>query len=411
MIAADIRSLEVAFAAPCQQPLPVVLKRGDGAYVYDVNGNAYIDMASAVAVLNFGHSHPKLLAALMQQASELTASSRLFFHEHLGTFLAKACKLTKQDQAIAMNTGVEAVETAIKVVRKWGYQKKGIPENSAQIISCHGNFHGRTIATISMSSHHQYQHQFGPLIPGMTVIPYNDVNALKAAITDQTVAFFVEAIQGEGGVQIPDSGYLKACETICREANVLLICDEIQTGMGRTGQYFAYEHDAVDPDGVLLGKALGGGILPVSLFLAKHSVMSVLKPGDHGSTFGGNPLASRVACAALDLLVDEQLAVEAATKGAYFLKQLQSIQSPLIKNIRGRGFMIGMEFHTHLITSKTVCLQFLENGLLSIDTRGNVLRLLPPLIIGRESLDQAVHIIEKSLYHLEKEKCVSECSS
>lgn len=393
----DIIAIEAIHCAPIHKPLQVVLSKGEGVYVYDQQGKRYLDMATGVSVLNFGHCHPRIIDALVKQANTLTATSRHFYHDKLAAFLQKACEITGYDKAVCMNSGAEAVETAIKIARKWGYQHKQIAENKAEIIVCDGNFHGRTITTISMSSEPKYKDKFGPLTPGFKLIPYNDLPALENAITANTVAFLVEPIQGESGVKIPDADYLKKCEQLCHQHNVLLICDEIHAGLGRAGKVLACEHDHVKPDLVLLGKSLGGGILPVSLVLGKAEIMDVFQLGDHGSTYGGNPVAAAVGLAALDVLMDEQLALRALENGAYFIDELKKIHSPLLKEIRGKGLFIGIEINTSLISSREVCLKLLTAGLLSINTRNTTLRLLPPLIINKLQIDEAVDIIRQTL--------------
>lgn len=404
----DVKQIESTYSAATHNPLPVVLTKGEGIYVWDQQGKRYLDMGSAVSVVSLGHQHPRLMKALIEQASLITVTSRLFFNDKLGLFLKKACEITRQDKAIPMNSGVEAVETAIKAVRKWGYLHKNIPEDKAEIIVCDGNFHGRTVTTISLSSEHKYKHNFGPLTTGFKIISYNDTNALQSAINPHTAAFLVEPIQGEAGVKMPDFGYLKQCEEICKKNKILLICDEIQTGMGRTGKILACDNEQVKPDGILLGKALGGGILPVSLFLGNNELMDVFKPGDHGSTFGGNPLAAAVGLETLNLLTEEKLAEQAALNGDYLFKKLCEIQSPLIKEIRGKGLLIGIEVNAGRISSRQLCLEFLEQGLLAIESRCSTIRLMPPLIISKAQIDEAVDLIQKALRALESKVCVLE---
>jgi ornithine--oxo-acid transaminase len=393
----DVMAIEANHCAAIHSPLQVVLTKGEGIYVYDQHGKCYLDMATGVSVLNFGHCHPRIIEALVKQANTLTATSRHFYHDKFAAFLQKACEVTGYDKAVCMNSGAEAVETAIKIARKWGYQSKQVEENAAEIIVCDGNFHGRTITTISMSSEPKYKDKFGPLTPGFKLIPYNDAQALEQAITANTVAFLVEPIQGESGVKIPDANYLKKCEQICHQHHLLLICDEIHAGLGRTGKVLACEHNDVKPDLVLLGKSLGGGILPVSLVLGKAEIMDVFQLGDHGSTFGGNPMASAVGLAALNVLIDEQLPQRAAENGDYFINKLREINSPLVKEIRGKGLFIGIEINTALMSSREICLKLLECGLLGINTRNTTVRLLPPLIINKLQIDAAVKIIENVL--------------
>lgn len=386
------------YSANNYKPLPVTLVKGKGVYLWDDAGGKYLDMMSAYSAVSHGHCHPVLVATLTEQANTLNVTSRAFFTNRLEAFLQYACALTGQEKALPMNSGAEAVETAIKAARKWAYTVKGVPENQAEIIVCAGNFHGRTTTIISFSSEAQYKQGFGPFTPGFKMIPYGDAEALKTAITPHTAAFLVEPIQGESGIHLPPPGYLKQCAALCAENNVLLICDEIQTGLGRTGKFLASEHENVKPDGVILGKALGGGILPVSLFLSKKSVMDVFTPGDHGSTFGGNPLAATVGLKALQLLESEHLIEHAAEMGDYFLAALLKIKSPLIQEVRGKGLFIGIELDTRYGSAREVCIQLMHNGLLTKDTHETVIRLCPPLVIQKEELDSAVEIIQRSLH-------------
>jgi ornithine--oxo-acid transaminase len=335
--------LENQYCAHNYHPLPVVLERGEGVFVWDEHGKKYLDMMSAYSAVSHGHANPRLLRALQKQADTLSIVSRAFYTSRLGPFLKLACELTGQDAALPMNTGAEAVETAVKAARKWAYEVKGVAENRADIIACSGNFHGRTMTVISFSDEPEYQKNFGPLTPGFRIAPYGDAEALEKMITPDTAAFIVEPIQGEGGIVIPPAGYLKACQEICRTHNVLLIADEIQTGLGRTGRFLACDHEDVVPDGLILGKALGGGILPVSMFLAREDVMAVFTPGTHGSTFGGNPLAAAVGHEALNILVEEKLAERSQELGDYLIGELRKNKSPLIKDVRGRGLFIGIE--------------------------------------------------------------------
>lgn len=388
--------LENRYCAHNYKPLPVVLTKGQGAYVWDDSGKKYLDMMSAYSAVSFGHCHPRLVKALYDQASTLDVISRAFYSDKLGVFLERICGLTGLDKALPMNTGAEAVETAIKIARKWAYTVKKVPENQAEIIVCQNNFHGRTTTLVSMSSEPQYRHGFGPLTPGFKMIPYGNAAVLKQNITANTAAFLVEPIQGEAGIVIPPAGYLKQCETICRDNNVLFLCDEIQTGLGRTGKLLACEHDDVKPDGVTLGKALGGGLLPVSIFLARKELMDVLTPGDHGSTFGGNPISAAVGLAALDVLMEENLIARSAELGAYFLAELNNIKSPLITQIRGRGLFIGIDVDAEKMPARDVCLKLMALGLLTKDTHQTTLRLAPPLIINKDQIDAALTIIRQA---------------
>jgi ornithine--oxo-acid transaminase len=388
---------EKIYGASNYSPLPVVLVKGEGIYVWDDTGKQYIDMMGGYSAVSHGHCHPKLVQALTEQAAKLNLVSRAFYSDQLAPLLEYACELFRQDKALAMNSGAEAVETAIKAARKWAYTVKGVPNNQAEIIVCQGNFHGRTTTIISFSSEAQYKANFGPLTPGFKIIPYGDCGALSKAITPNTAAFLVEPIQGEAGIIVPPSGYLKKCADICQQNNVLLLCDEIQSGLGRTGAMLASDHEQVKPDGLILGKALGGGLMPVSMLLGKEELLSVFEPGDHGSTFGGFPLAAHVALTALQILVNEDLDIHAKDQGAYFMQQLQTIKSPLIKEIRGKGLFIGMEIDPAKASARDVCMQLLDDGLLSKDTHHTVIRLCPPLAITKAQIDDAIKIIKHSL--------------
>ncbi len=393
----DPLSLQKRYGAGNYDPLPVTLVRGEGAYVWDDRGRRYLDMMSAYSALSHGHRHPRLLAALNDQLGRITLTSRAFDNDRLGPFLARACTLTGMDKALPMNTGVEAVETALKAARKWAYRHKGIPPDRAEIIACQGNFHGRTIAVLGLSSEESYRRGFGPFPAGMKTIPYGDAGALEQAITPATAAFLVEPIQGEGGIIVPPEGYLRACADICRRHRVLLLADEIQTGLGRTGRLLAVEHEEVHPDGLMLGKALGGGLLPVSLFLARRELMDVFAPGDHGSTFGGNPLAAAVGLAALDVLVEEDLSTRAARLGAEFLARLRTLAPPLVHEIRGRGLFVGIELAPGPVSAREVCLALLKEGILAKDTHENVIRLAPPLIVAEDDLLRAADTVSRVL--------------
>ena len=389
--------LEQHYGAANYDPLPVVLSRGLGAELWDISGQRYIDMMSAYSAVSHGHSHPRLVKVLTQQAQRLSICSRAFYSDRLGAFLKRACDLTQMDSALPMNTGVEAVETAIKAARKWAYTVKKVAENQAEIIVCRGNFHGRTTTVVGMSSKPQYQFGFGPFAPGFKTIEYGDAEALAAAMTPNTAAFLLEPIQGERGIVVPPKGYLQTVAQICRERNVLLILDEIQTGLGRTGKFLACEHENVKPDALILGKALGGGLLPVSLFLSHRDVMNVFTPGDHGSTFGGNPLAATVALEALNILFEENLIQRSEELGDYLHQNLLEISSPLIKEIRGKGLFIGIELDSRYAQGRAIVLQLLEHGLLSYETHDTVIRLAPPLVISKEQLDEALTILKKVL--------------
>jgi len=388
---------EAHVAAHNYEPLPVVLVKGDGIYVWDDQGRRYTDLMSAYSAVSLGHSHPRLVKAISQQAQQLAVCSRAFFTDQLGPFLERACKLTGQDRALPMNTGAEAVETALKAVRKWGYKVKNIPEGKAEVITCKGNFHGRTIAIVGFSSEEQYRDGFGPFPEGFVSIDYGDAKALEDSITPNTAAFLVEPIQGEAGIVLPPEGYLAECARICKANNVLLVCDEVQTGLGRTGTLLACEHDDVHPDALILGKALGGGMLAVSLFLARQEVMNVFHPGDHGSTFGGNPLAAAVGLEALNVLMEENLVERSAEMGDYFIAQLKKLRSPLIKDIRGRGLFIALEIEPSLANARQVCEHMAHHGLLSKETHDTVVRLAPPLTITQQQIDETVNSIQHAL--------------
>jgi ornithine--oxo-acid transaminase len=392
-----VKEKERRFGACHYNPLPVALTRGEGCYVWDTDGCRYLDMMSAYSAVSHGHANPRLIAAMTRQASRLSVVSRAFYTDRLGPFLEKICTASGMDMALPMNTGVEAVETGIKAARKWAYEVKGVPADQAEIIACHGNFHGRTIAAIAMSSEAQYRKNFGPLPAGFRLIAYNDSQALRDAINRNTAAFLVEPIQGEGGIVVPDDGYLAECADICRQHDVLLICDEIQTGLGRTGSFLACEHDAIRPDGLMLGKALGGGLYPVSAFLARRDILERFAPGDHGSTFGGNPLAAAIASEAIDILFDDGLIENSATMGRYLAEALRALDSPLITDVRGRGLLLGIDIDPQHATAREVCERLMEHGILTKETHETVVRLAPPLIIDRSTIDWAVQRIDKTL--------------
>ncbi len=394
--------LEAQYCAHNYHPLPVVLTRGEGVFVWDEDGKKYLDMMSAYSAVSHGHAHPRLVGLVQKQVATLNIVSRAFHSDRLGPFLKRACELTGMAMALPMNTGAEAVETAIKAARKWAYTVKGVADDKAGIIACNGNFHGRTMAAVAMSDEPQYRAGFGPFPPGFRNVAYGDVDALAAAITDDTAAFIVEPIQGEGGIVIPPDGYLAAAADLCRRRNVLFIADEIQTGLGRTGKLLACEHEGVEPDGLILGKALGGGIFPVSMFLARRDVMNVFTPGDHGSTFGGNPLGAAIGLEALDILVDEKLTENSAAMGAYLLEALRQIDSPLIRDIRGRGLFVGLEIDPSRASARSICEALMSRGLLSKETHATVVRLAPPLVIGKAEIDWAVEQIREVLDETEK---------
>ena len=399
--------LEARYCAHNYKPLPVVLTRAQGVHVWDEAGRQYLDMMSAYSAVSHGHCHPRLVKLVREQTARLNVVSRAFHTDRLGPFLEKACTLTGQDRGLPMNSGAEAVETAIKAARKWAYTVKGVPADAAEIIACKGNFHGRTIAIVGMSDEPQYREGFGPFAPGFRLIDYGDIDALESAINDNTAAFLVEPIQGEGGIIVPPDGYLAAAERLCRKHNVLLIADEIQTGLGRTGKLLACEHEGVHPDGLILGKALGGGILPVSMFLARREVMDVFHPGDHGSTFGGNPLAAAVGLEALNILVEEKLPARSAEMGDYLIGELRRIESPLIRDVRGKGLFIALDIKPELASARAVCEKLMEHGVLSKETHETVVRFAPPLVISKAEIDWAVARIREALNEIDRLRLAS----
>lgn len=389
----DTIELETTYCAQNYSPLPIVIARGRGVFVWDSQNKRYYDMLAAYSALSHGHLHPRLTSALSTQLKEIAIISRAFYSDNLGAFVEKACQLTGMEKALPMNSGAEAVETALKAARKWAHKVKKVPQDKAEIIACNGNFHGRTIAIVGLSTEEQYRDGFGPFPPGLKTIPYGDSAALEKAITPNTAAFIVEPIQGEGGIIIPPEGYLAECARICKKHNVLLIVDEVQTGLGRTGKFLACEHENVVPDGLILGKALGGGLLPVSMFLARRDVMDVFTPGDHGSTFGGNPLAAAVGLEALNVTVEKNLPDHAAKMGEIFMEGLRNIKHPLIKEVRGRGLMIGVVIDTSHISARQVCEALMQKGILAKDTHSTVIRFTPPLVITKPELEKAIELI------------------
>lgn len=394
------RELEYRHGAHHYEPLPVVLTRGAGVYLWDNCGRRYLDMMSAYSAVSHGHCHPRVVRAMTDQARCLAVTSRAYHNDRLPLFLKRLCEITGQDLALPANTGLEAVEVALKAARKWGHKVKRIPEDRAEIIACDGNFHGRSIAILAFSSEPQYRDGFGPYPPGFKRIPYGDARALERAITPHTAAFLVEPIQGEAGIIVPPPGYLAACAQICRRHNVLLICDEVQTGFGRTGRLFACEHEGVKPDGLILGKALGGGLLPVSAFVARRDVLEVFTPGDHGSTFGGNPLAAAVGLAAIEVLLDDGFAQRAAELGDYLLGELRALRSPLIREVRGRGLLVGVDIDPAFASARTVCEKLLQHGVLTKDAHQAVVRFAPPLIVTRKQLECALAALRTVLVEL-----------
>lgn len=388
--AADLIGTEHRLGAHNYKPLDVVLARGEGVYVWDTEGNRYLDCLSAYSAVNQGHCHPKILEAMVQQASKLTLTSRAFRNDQLAPFYEELAALTGSHKILPMNSGAEAVESAIKTVRKWGYEVRGVPENQAEIIVCSDNFHGRTITIVSFSTDPDARGGFGPFTPGFRTVPFGDAAALEAALTPNTVAVLLEPIQGEAGVVIPPAGYLRRVRDLCTERNVVMILDEIQTGLGRTGKLLAEEHEGVEADVTLIGKALSGGFYPVSAVLSNSEVLGVLKPGQHGSTFGGNPLACAVARAAMRVLVEEGMIDNAAAQGAYFLERLGAIRSNVIRETRGRGLMLAVELHPEAGGARRYCEALRARGVLAKDTHDHTIRIAPPLVITREQVDWAL---------------------
>lgn len=379
------------FGAHNYHPLPIVISEAQGVWVKDPQGNRYMDMLSAYSAVNQGHRHPKIIQALKDQADRVTLTSRAFYSDRLGPWFEKVCKLTNKEMVLPMNTGAEAVETAIKAARRWAYDVKGVPENNAHIIGCEGNFHGRTMAAVSLSSEKEYQRGFGPFLPGFSIIHYGDIEALRKAITPNTAAFIIEPIQGEAGIVIPPQGFLKEAAEICKENNVLFIADEIQSGLARTGKTFAFEWEDITPDIIIMGKALGGGVMPISCIAANREVLNIFNPGSHGSTFGGNPLACAVSIAALEVIEEEKLAERSLELGNYFQEQLRKIQHPSIREVRGRGLFIGVELTE---PARPFCEKLMEKGLLCKETHDFVIRFAPPLIITKEEIDWALNRIK-----------------
>lgn len=382
------------FGANNYHPLPIVIAKAEGVWVEDPEGNRYMDMLSAYSAVNQGHRHPTIIEALKKQADRVTLTSRAFHNDQLGPWYERMCAVTNKDMILPMNTGAEAVETAVKAVRRWGYEKKGIEENKAEIIACYDNFHGRTMTAVSLSSEEEYKRGFGPMLPGIKLVPYGDLKALKEAITPNTVAFLMEPIQGEAGINVPPQGFLKEAAALCKEQNVLFVADEIQVGLGRTGKMFACDWEDIEPDVLILGKALGGGVFPISCVAANKEILGVFNPGSHGSTFGGNPLACAVSLASLDVIQDENLVERSLNLGNYFKEQLEKIQSSIVKEVRGKGLFIGVELHEK---ARPYCEKLKAEGLLCKETHDTVIRFAPPLIIEQEDLDWAIDKIKKIL--------------
>lgn len=382
------------YGAHNYHPLPIVISKAEGVWVEDPEGNKYMDMLSAYSAVNQGHRHPKIIQALKEQADRVTLTSRAFHSDRLGPWYEMICKLTNKEMALPMNTGAEAVETAFKAARRWAYDVKGGTEDQAEIIACVGNFHGRTMTAVSLSSDPEYKRGFGPMLPGIKLIPYGDLEALKNAITENTAAFLIEPIQGEAGIVIPPEGFLKKAFDTCREHNVLFIADEIQAGLGRSGKMFACDWEEVVPDMYILGKALGGGVFPISCVVANKDILGVFNPGSHGSTFGGNPLACAVSIASINVLIEEKLAERSLELGEYFKGKLKEINNPKIKEVRGRGLFIGVQLTE---PARKYCEELKEEGLLCKETHDTVIRFTPPLVIKKEELDWAIERIEKVL--------------
>jgi ornithine--oxo-acid transaminase len=394
--------LEARYCAHNYDPLPVVLARGEGAYLWDTDGRRYVDMMSAYSAASLGHCHPRVIAALETQARRLAVPSRAYHNDRLGPFLAELCGVSGLDAALPMNTGAEAVETAVKAARRWGYGVKGIAPNRAEIIVADGNFHGRTTTLVSFSSEAANRDGFGPFTPGFRNVPFGDLGAIERAITPQTAAVLLEPIQGEAGIIVPPAGWLHCVRRLCDARRVLLILDEVQSGLGRTGAWFAFEHEGIRPDGLVLGKALGGGVLPVSAFVARREVMDVFTPGSHGSTFGGNPLAAAVGLEALHVIREEGLVERSRVLGAHLLARLRAIKSPVLKAVRGRGLWAAAEIDGRFTTARAACERLLAKGVLSKETHDTVIRLAPPLVISPDDLDWALDCLTEVVRELER---------
>ncbi len=385
------------YSAHNYKPLPVVIERAEGVWMWDVDGKKYLDMLAAYSALNQGHRHPVIIQAAVEQMQKLTVTSRAFHNDQMGPFLKELCEATGFDKALPMNTGAEAVETAIKMVRKWGYKKKGIPAGKAEIIVCDNNFHGRTTTIVGFSSEDQYRDGFGPFTPGFKLVPYGDAKAFEAAITENTVGFLVEPLQGEGGVVVPPEGYLACTAAMCRERGIAFMADEIQTGLGRTGRLFCCDWEKVKPDILIVGKALGGGVYPVSAAIANDEYMDIFHPGDHGSTFGGNPLGAAVGRASLRVILEERLPERSAELGAWFMDELRAIDSPHVEEVRGRGLMIGVVIKKSSGPARPFCEALQARGILAKETHDQVIRFAPPLVIPRETLQEALEPIREVL--------------
>lgn len=391
---------ENAYVAPNYHPLPVVLNKGDGIYLWDQEGKKFLDMMSAYSAVSCGHGHPRIVAALQKQAAQLAVCSRAYHSDMLAPFAEKLCKLANLDMMLPMNTGAEAVETAVKAARLWGYSVKKIPENQAEIIVADGNFHGRTTTVISFSTEAEYRKHFGPFTPGFKAVPFGDIDAMRGAITPQTAAILIEPIQGEAGIKTPPAGYLKELRKLCDAQNVLLMLDEIQSGLGRTGKMFCFQHEEMTPDVLILGKALGGGMLPVSAVVGKKDVIGLFKPGSHGSTFGGNPLAAAVGLEALNVLTEEGMVENSQKLGDYMMEKLRGMNNPMIREVRGKGLWIGVDFDPKQIAARKICEKLMERGILSKDTHETVVRFAPPLTITQAEIDWCLEQFREVLQEL-----------
>ncbi len=393
----ELITMAETYSANNYHPLDVAIEKSDGVWVWDADGKKYLDCLSAYSAVNQGHCHPVIIDALITQAKKITLTSRAFHNTEMGPFLKELCEFTGMDMALPMNTGAEAVETAIKTARKWGYQVKGVADGQAEIIVCEGNFHGRTTTIVGFSSEDQYKDGFGPFTPGFKLVPYGDIEALRAAVTPNTVGFLVEPAQGEAGVVVPPEGYLKEARELCTEHNFLFIADEVQTGFGRTGRRFCCDHDNVTPDILIMGKALGGGVYPVSAVTASKEILGVYNPGDHGSTFGGNPLGAAVARAALKVIIEENLVEKSNDLGDYFMGKLKGMNAPVVKEVRGKGLLIGVEVHESAGTARPFCEALRDEGILAKETHGQVIRFAPPLVITKDEIDWMLERVEKVL--------------
>lgn len=389
--------LEARVSAANYNPLPVVLTEGHGVWLTDVEGKRYLDMMSGYSAVSLGHGHPKILEAMTRQAARLAVASRAYHADTLGPFLERVARLTRLDKVLPMNTGAEAVETAIKAARRWGYRRKGIAEGQAEIIVAEGNFHGRTTTIVGFSSEADYRDGFGPFAPGFAAVPFGDAAAVERAVTKNTCAVLIEPIQGEAGIVVPPNGYLRALREICDRRGIVLILDEVQSGLGRTGQWFAHEHEAIRPDGLILGKALGGGVYPVSALVGTADLMGVFDPGSHGSTFGGNALAAAIESAALDVIESEGLVERSAELGSHLMTRLRAIRSNLVADVRGRGLWVGVEIDPAVVSARALCEILMHEGVLTKDTHGTVLRFAPPLTITRDELDWGLERVERVL--------------